>query len=78
MEAVCQLFEAKLKQMNPDKKKITYDITDLFEFIDSLPDLGVLVYVNTDRITLPSLLRAYFNRDFATFQFVTSIKQISI
>ncbi len=45
IEAVCQLFEAKLKQANPDKKKITYDISELFQFLDDLPDLAILVYV---------------------------------
>jgi len=44
MDGVCQMFEHKLKQQNPDKKKITYDISDLFKFIDELPDLSCLVF----------------------------------
>ena len=45
IEAVCQLYETKLKQENPAKKKIVYDISDLFTYIDDLPDMAVLVYV---------------------------------
>ena len=40
---VCQVFEDQLKAQNPHQRKITYDISDLFEFIDNIPDLAALV-----------------------------------
>ncbi len=44
MEGICQMYELRLKHLNPDKKKITYDISDLFSFVDLLPDLSALVF----------------------------------
>jgi hypothetical protein len=43
---ICQYFEEKLKRENPHTKKITYDIADLFAFIDSLADLATLTFDN--------------------------------
>ncbi len=40
---VMELYEQKLKAMYPTRKKITYSIEDMFEFIDSLADLVCLV-----------------------------------
>ncbi|CAN0385867.1 unnamed protein product [Hapterophycus canaliculatus] len=37
------MYEARLKQVNPDRAHITYDITDLYGFIDQLGDLSALV-----------------------------------
>ena len=42
---VVKLYEAKLKQLNPQVRQITYDISDLFSYIDSLGDLSALVCV---------------------------------
>ncbi len=36
------MFESKLKNEQPHTKKITYDISDLFAFIDQLTDLATL------------------------------------
>ena len=44
MEGVCKLFEEHLKRQNPTKPQITYDVADLFDFIDTLPDLCCLVF----------------------------------
>ena len=44
MDGVCAMFEKRLKSLNPSMRQITYDINDLFTFIDSLPDLSALVY----------------------------------
>jgi Enhancer of rudimentary len=43
LEGVCQLFEERLKILHPTQSEITYDIKDLFQFIDDLPDLSCLV-----------------------------------
>lgn len=42
---VCKMYEEHLKRMNPNSPSITYDISQLFDFIDDLADLSCLVYV---------------------------------
>ena len=37
------MFETHLKERNPGAKNITYDITELYKFMDSLADLSALV-----------------------------------
>eukprot|EP00164_Ancoracysta_twista_P005067 GFYU01006897.1.p1 GENE.GFYU01006897.1~~GFYU01006897.1.p1 ORF type:complete len:106 (-),score=33.39 GFYU01006897.1:210-527(-) len=44
MNGICQLYEQKLKNMNPNYRNITYDISDLFTYIDQLSDLSCLVF----------------------------------
>lgn len=39
----CKIYEEYLKKMNPNSPSITYDISQLFDFIDSLADLSCLV-----------------------------------
>lgn len=39
------MYEARLKELNPGVTNITYDVADLFAYIDSLTDLSMLVYV---------------------------------
>lgn len=40
---VVDMYEARLKMVNPDQVHITYDVTDLYGFIDELGDLSALV-----------------------------------
>ncbi len=40
---VCKIYEEYLKRMNPNSPSITYDISQLFDFIDQLSDLSCLV-----------------------------------
>ena len=40
LEGICKTFEEHLKRTNPTKPTITYDISQLFDFIDQLPDLS--------------------------------------
>ena len=40
---LCKIFEEHLKRMNPGRPQITYDIAQLFDFIDELTDLCCLV-----------------------------------
>jgi hypothetical protein len=37
------MYEGKLKELNPDVRNITYDISDLFNYVDSLSDLSAMV-----------------------------------
>ncbi len=38
-----KIFEEHLKRLNPGQAQITYDISQLFDFIDQLTDLSCLV-----------------------------------
>lgn len=40
---VCKMYEEHLKRMNPNSPSITYDISQLFDFVDDLADLSCLV-----------------------------------
>ena len=44
MDGVCGMFEKELKRLNPNMRNITYDVTDLYRYIDNLTDLSALVY----------------------------------
>ncbi|CAB96836.1 enhancer of rudimentary [Arabidopsis thaliana] len=43
MDGICGLYERKLKEINPSLRNISYDIADLYNFIDGLADLSALV-----------------------------------
>eukprot|EP00794_Sanderia_malayensis_P020205 gene20205-22181_t len=42
LEGVCKIYEEHLKRKHPDSSSITYDISQLFDFIDQLTDLSCL------------------------------------
>jgi hypothetical protein len=46
MDALVKMYEMKLKELNPQVAHITYDVTDLFKFLDSMTDLCALVFDN--------------------------------
>ncbi|XP_047980270.1 enhancer of rudimentary homolog isoform X2 [Salvia hispanica] len=50
---ICGLYERKLKDLNPAIRNITYDISDLYNFIDGLADLSALVYDHSIQAYLP-------------------------
>jgi hypothetical protein len=35
-EYICKLFEQRLKNENPNLREMTYDITDLYEYVDNV------------------------------------------
>eukprot|EP00923_Selenidium_pygospionis_P053084 GHVN01091954.1.p1 GENE.GHVN01091954.1~~GHVN01091954.1.p1 ORF type:complete len:105 (+),score=8.94 GHVN01091954.1:73-387(+) len=43
-DGVCQLYEQALKVLNPGGKDVSYEILDLYRYIDNLADFGILVY----------------------------------
>ena len=47
MDGVCALYEKELKVLNPKVVNITYDISDLYSYLDQLADISLLVYVRT-------------------------------
>ncbi|KAF4787893.1 hypothetical protein TURU_165135 [Turdus rufiventris] len=54
MEGVCKMYEEHLKRMNPNSPSITYDISQLFDFIDDLADLSCLVPGYPKKESVPS------------------------
>ncbi|KAJ6924924.1 hypothetical protein NC652_018011 [Populus alba x Populus x berolinensis] len=53
MDGICTLYERKLKDLNPANRNITYDIADLYNFIDGLADMSALVYFPLPNPLLP-------------------------
>lgn len=54
---ICGLYERKLKELNPAIRNITYDIADLYNFIDGLADMSALVYVSLSLSLLNEALK---------------------
>lgn len=54
MDGLCGLYERKLKEINPTIRNITYDIADLYNFMDGLADLSALVYDPSIHAYLPN------------------------
>ncbi|WRX33386.1 Enhancer of rudimentary - like 3 [Theobroma cacao] len=53
LRRICGLYERKLKELNPAIRNITYDIGDLYNFIDGLADMSALVYDHAIQAFLP-------------------------
>ena len=53
LEGICKIYEEYLKKQNPNSPQISYDIADLFGFIDELNDLSCLVYQKTTATYAP-------------------------
>ncbi|XP_036288999.1 enhancer of rudimentary homolog isoform X1 [Pipistrellus kuhlii] len=73
MEGVCKMYEEHLKRMNPNSPSITYDISQLFDFIDDLADLSCLVWfmvLGTHSVSDTDLciLTASYRADTQTYQ----------
>lgn len=44
MDGICGQFEKRLKEANPNLRNITYDVSDLYKYIEALTDLSALVF----------------------------------
>jgi len=42
---VCALYEKELKRLNPTVQNITYDVSELYVFLDQMTDVSALVCV---------------------------------
>ena len=40
MDAICSMFEKRLKEMYPERREIDYEVSDLYNYIDALADLS--------------------------------------
>ncbi|KAG9455921.1 hypothetical protein H6P81_000429 [Aristolochia fimbriata] len=54
MDGICGLYERKLRELNPTIRNITYDIGDLYNFVDGLADLSALVYDSSIHAFVPN------------------------
>jgi len=52
LDAIVKMYEHKLKELNPSVRNITYDISDLNNFLDSLQDVCALVWVNCTPVSV--------------------------
>lgn len=43
LKGICGLYERKLKELDPTNHDISYDIADLYNYIDGLADMSALV-----------------------------------
>ncbi|OQV14173.1 putative Enhancer of rudimentary-like protein [Hypsibius exemplaris] len=43
LREICNLFETLLRKSQPGRDYITYDIRDLYDFIDRLEDLAIMI-----------------------------------
>lgn len=44
VDGLCNMFEQKLKIQHPDNTEYKYDVSQLFDYIDQLHDLGAMLY----------------------------------
>jgi len=58
---ICKIYETHLKKLNPNVRSISYDMSELFEFIDHLSDLSCLVYVNNIILYYKSSISTFIN-----------------
>ncbi|XP_017777391.1 PREDICTED: enhancer of rudimentary homolog [Nicrophorus vespilloides] len=57
MEGMCKVYEEHLKKLMPNTSTITYEISQLFDFIEQLSDVSCLVYQKSTNTYAP------FNKD---------------
>ncbi|KAL4276882.1 hypothetical protein AHAS_Ahas20G0251600 [Arachis hypogaea] len=50
---ICALYERKLKELNPAIRNFSYDIADLYNFMDGLADMSALVYDHSIHAYMP-------------------------
>ncbi|OAF67988.1 Enhancer of rudimentary [Intoshia linei] len=44
IEHICKLYETHLQNLYPNQDSITYDVSQLFEYIDEIPDIFCLTF----------------------------------
>nr|KJB65918.1 hypothetical protein B456_010G119400 [Gossypium raimondii] len=67
MDGICGLYERKLKELNPATRNITYDIADLYNFIDGLADMSALVYVFQSLFFVHPFLFEHYHLSYVIF-----------
>ena len=49
LDRICALYEKELKTLNPNMANITYDIADLYTYLDALHNVSLLLCVPVRR-----------------------------
>lgn len=66
MEGVCKIYEEHLKRRNPNTPTITYDISQLFDFIDQVSNL-LNVFTKINHKNVVSIFRIHTAGDMSIF-----------
>ena len=66
MDGICALYEKELKALNKGVTSITYDVSDLYTFLDALVDISLLVYHEPVHGYLPRD-RAWIKKQLSTY-----------
>ncbi|CAM9852905.1 unnamed protein product [Heterosigma akashiwo] len=53
IDAIIKMFEDRLKKLNPTAIDISYDISDLFNYMDDLLDICALIFDNNIGAYIP-------------------------
>ncbi|DBA83104.1 hypothetical protein WJX79_009535 [Trebouxia sp. C0005] len=53
MDGLCKDFERKLRGLNPSMATITYDVVDLYAYVDQMADISALVYAPEPNAYIP-------------------------
>jgi len=53
LEGVCKIFEENLKKMHHSSPQITYDVSQLFDFVDALKDISCVVFDDSTMKYIP-------------------------
>mmetsp|Transcript_27278 Transcript_27278/g.76161 ORF Transcript_27278/g.76161 Transcript_27278/m.76161 type:complete len:106 (+) Transcript_27278:136-453(+) len=70
MNGVCRLFEEQLKRKNPHVANITYDINDLYGYIDGIFDMSALFFNHQTNMYEP------FGRDWIKDKVLQHLKRL--
>jgi len=69
LEMVIKIYEEHLKRTNPNIPNISYDVGQLFDFIDEFMDLSCLVFEKESRHYIP------YNREWIKEEIYSMLKR---
>lgn len=70
--ALCELYEKGVKEKLPHVRSISYDVSDLYSFLDNLQDISCLVFSSQLNAYLPR------GREWIKQQLLTHLQQQSV
>ncbi|KAL6767581.1 hypothetical protein ACKKBF_B35815 [Auxenochlorella protothecoides x Auxenochlorella symbiontica] len=44
LTGICSMYEKLLRELNPHLAEMTYELDDLFAYLDRLPEVSMLIY----------------------------------
>ncbi|EDW02689.1 protein enhancer of rudimentary [Drosophila grimshawi] len=71
MEGIFKIYEEHLKRSNPQMRTITYDISQLFNFMDTLFDISCLIYQKITNTYAP------YNKDWIKEKIYVLLRQVA-